>query len=87
VQIYTASDCTGFGNISRSNFVKAFSALLIDVSSITKAPSLQCFLQSQKQKKLAGARSIPIGVLEHSLEAETNFWFSIFCDFSFLLLP
>jgi len=46
LQIYTsASDCLGFGNIPGSHFVKAYSALpshFNDVSSITKAPSLQC---------------------------------------------
>jgi hypothetical protein len=46
LQIYnSASDCLGFGNIPGSHFVEDFSALpshFIDVSSITKAPSLQC---------------------------------------------
>jgi len=49
VQLYTpASDYKGFGNIPGSHLVRAFpvpSHTLDDVSSITKAPSLQCLFQ------------------------------------------
>jgi hypothetical protein len=57
VELYTyATDCKGVVTIPGSHFVKAFSALpphFNDVSSVTKAPSLECGFQSTEQAKIS----------------------------------
>ena len=53
LQLYTsANDYKGVGDIPGSLFVKPFQLfryILDDVSSVTKAPSLQCCFQSREQ--------------------------------------
>jgi len=55
VQLYASgSECIGDGNTPGSHFMKAFQLFLCirnDVSSITKAPSIQCWFQSREQVK------------------------------------
>jgi hypothetical protein len=57
VELYTyATDCKDVAKIPESHFVKAFSELpshFNDVSSVTKAPSLQYWFQSTEQAKIS----------------------------------
>jgi len=57
VQIYTCvKGSKGVGNIPGSHFVKELStvrSILNYVSSITKAPSLQCWFQSTEKVKIS----------------------------------